>query len=61
MGWVIEAMRKIEAPRHRAAPLRIRQLLAGGLNLAGISLVLQLEDDNARLRAKSAPRRKRDG
>lgn len=40
--------------------LRIRQLLADGLNLAGISLVLQLEADNARLRAKSAPRRKRD-
>jgi MerR family transcriptional regulator/heat shock protein HspR len=40
--------------------LRIRQLLADGLNLAGISLVLQLEADNARLRAKSAPRRERD-
>jgi MerR family transcriptional regulator/heat shock protein HspR len=40
--------------------LRIRQLLADGLNLAGISVVLQLEADNARLRAKSAPRRKRD-
>jgi MerR family transcriptional regulator/heat shock protein HspR len=40
--------------------LRIRQLLADGLNLAGISLVLQLEADNARLRAKSALRRKRD-
>jgi DNA-binding transcriptional MerR regulator len=40
--------------------LRIRQLLADGLNLAGISLVLQLEADNARLQAKSAPRRRRD-
>jgi MerR family transcriptional regulator/heat shock protein HspR len=38
--------------------LRIRQLLADGLNLAGISLVFQLEAENARLRAKSAPRRK---
>jgi MerR family transcriptional regulator/heat shock protein HspR len=40
--------------------LRIRQLLADGLNLAGISLVLQLEADNARLRAKPAQRRKHD-
>ncbi|MEP6527708.1 MAG: MerR family transcriptional regulator [Nocardioidaceae bacterium] len=40
--------------------LRIRQLLADGLNLAGISRVLQLEADNARLRAKSASPRKRD-
>jgi MerR family transcriptional regulator/heat shock protein HspR len=40
--------------------LRIRQLLADGLNLAGISLVFQLEAENARLRAKSAPRRKQD-
>jgi DNA-binding transcriptional MerR regulator len=31
---------------------RIAELLAGGLNLAGIALVLDLEDDNARLRAK---------
>ena len=29
---------------------RILVLLEGGLNLAGISLVLTLEDDNARLR-----------
>jgi MerR family transcriptional regulator, heat shock protein HspR len=41
--------------------LRIRQLLADGLNLAGISVVLQLEAENARLRAKPAPRRKQDG
>ena len=40
--------------------LRIRQLLADGLNLAGISLVFQLEAENARLRAKSAPRHKQD-
>jgi MerR family transcriptional regulator/heat shock protein HspR len=32
--------------------LRIGELLAGGLNLAGISMVLQLESDNARLRAR---------
>ncbi len=31
---------------------RIAELLAGGLNLAGIALVLDLEDDNARLRAE---------
>lgn len=29
---------------------RIRQLLAAGLNLAGIGAVLALEDENARLR-----------
>jgi len=29
---------------------RVLSLLADGLNLAGIALVLQLEDDNARLR-----------
>ena len=31
---------------------RIAELLAGGLNLAGIAMVLDLEDDNARLRAE---------
>jgi MerR family transcriptional regulator, heat shock protein HspR len=31
---------------------RIAELLAGGLNLAGIAMVLDLEDDNARLRAQ---------
>src|SRR5207244_5080057 len=31
--------------------LRIGQLLADGLNLAGIAVVLQLEAENARLRA----------
>jgi MerR family transcriptional regulator/heat shock protein HspR len=30
---------------------RIAELLAGGLNLAGVALVLELETDNARLRA----------
>ena len=29
---------------------RIGELLAGGLNLAGVSMVLQLEAENARLR-----------
>jgi len=32
---------------------RILRLLADGLNLAGIALVLALEDDNARLRRKT--------
>jgi len=31
---------------------RIQELLADGLNLAGIVLVLRLESDNARLRAE---------
>ena len=31
---------------------RIAELLAHGLNLAGIAMVLDLEDDNARLRAE---------
>ena len=30
---------------------RIRELLAAGLNIAGIAAVLALEDENARLRA----------
>ena len=37
---------------------RIAELLSGGLNLAGIAMVLDLEADNARLRAEldeSAP------
>lgn len=33
---------------------RIRELLADGLNLAGIAAVLALEDENARLRARLA-------
>ncbi len=33
---------------------RITELLAGGLNLAGIALVLDLEDDNARLREEAS-------
>jgi MerR family transcriptional regulator/heat shock protein HspR len=38
---------------------RITQLLADGLNLAGIAMVLDLQDDNSRLRrdAKQAARR----
>ena len=36
---------------------RIIQLLADGLNLAGVAMVLDLQDDNARLRAKSAKTR----
>ena len=38
-----------EADVHRLR--RIAELLAGGLNLAGVTLVLDLEADNARLRA----------
>jgi MerR family transcriptional regulator/heat shock protein HspR len=34
---------------------RITQLLAKGLNLAGIAMVLDLQDDNSRLRSRSAP------
>ena len=34
---------------------RIRQLLDAGLNLAGIALVLDLEQDNARLRDQLSP------
>ncbi len=33
---------------------RIRDLLAAGLNLAGIAAVLDLEDENARLREQVA-------
>ena len=43
---------------------RIAELLAHGLNLAGIAMVLDLEDDNARLRAELADkptRRRRPG
>ncbi len=36
---------------------RILTLLAEGLNLAGIALVLALEDDNARLRRRLAGQR----
>ena len=32
---------------------RVLTLLAEGLNLAGVALVLRLEDDNARLREKA--------
>jgi len=37
--------------------VRITQLLAQGLNLAGIAMVLELQDDNTRLRNTSAPKR----
>lgn len=33
---------------------RIGELLAEGLNLAGVSMVLQLEEENARLRRRGA-------
>jgi DNA-binding transcriptional MerR regulator len=35
---------------------RVLSLLAAGLNLAGIALVLELEEDNARLRRLSGER-----
>jgi DNA-binding transcriptional MerR regulator len=35
--------------------VRIGELLDAGLNLAGIAMVLDLEDDNARLRADLEP------
>ena len=35
---------------------RIRDLLAAGLNLAGIAVVLELEEENERLRARLARR-----
>ncbi len=34
---------------------RISELLAGGLNLAGVAMVLDLESDNARLRERLEP------
>jgi DNA-binding transcriptional MerR regulator len=46
---------------------RIAELLDAGLNLAGVALVLDLEDDNTELRAQLAaaltekPRRRRPG
>ena len=33
--------------------VRITALLADGLNLAGVAMVLELQDDNARLRAEA--------
>ena len=38
---------------------RVLALLGEGLNLAGVALVLRLEDDNARLREKVGERAKR--
>ncbi|MSW70809.1 MAG: MerR family transcriptional regulator [Actinobacteria bacterium] len=38
---------------------RIRDLLAAGLNLAGIAAVLELEEENRRLRARLARLRDR--
>lgn len=35
---------------------RIGELLAGGLNLAGIAMVLELEDENTRLRTEQQER-----
>jgi len=38
---------------------RIREMLAGGLNLAGVARVLALEDEVARLRTENAELRRR--
>jgi MerR family transcriptional regulator/heat shock protein HspR len=35
--------------------IRITRLLAEGLNLAGVAMVLELEDDNTRLRSSLRP------
>ena len=40
--------------------VRVTDLLADGLNLAGIAMVLELQDDNARLRAAAARPSARD-
>jgi MerR family transcriptional regulator, heat shock protein HspR len=40
---------------------RVLDLLGAGLNLAGIALVLELEDENSRLRAELADGRTRKG
>ena len=40
---------------------RVLALLAEGLNLAGVALVLQLEDDKARLREMAGERPGREG
>jgi MerR family transcriptional regulator/heat shock protein HspR len=40
---------------------RITQLLAKGLNLAGIAMVLDLQDDNSRLRDTAADQHPRHG
>ena len=42
-----------------ARPRRIQALLAQGLNLVGIALVLELEEENQRLRDQLAHRRRR--
>jgi MerR family transcriptional regulator/heat shock protein HspR len=34
---------------------RILELLAGGINLAGVALVLELQDDLSRLRGRRSP------
>lgn len=41
--------------------IRIGQLLARGLNLAGIAMVLELQDDNSRLRSTAATRDPKSG
>ncbi len=38
---------------------RVRDLLAGGLNLAGVARVMRLEDDLIRLRAENSRLRRR--
>jgi DNA-binding transcriptional MerR regulator len=40
---------------------RITDLLADGLNLVGVAMVIELQDDNIRLRQQAARRRTTDG
>jgi len=40
---------------------RITELLADGLNLAGVAMVLDLQDDNTRLRDEASRARERTG
>lgn len=44
------------SPDDLARLQRIGELLAGGLNLAGVSMVLELEAENARLRGQRRSR-----
>src|SRR6476646_3690012 len=52
---------RLYSPRDIARLVRIRDLLAEGLNLAGIARVLALEAEVTRLRAANAVLRRRHG
>ena len=49
-AWSVVTRRYIEDDLDRVR--RILSLLEGGLNVAGVAMVLELEDDNARLRER---------